>query len=187
MARLVKLYCETTPVHALVLLSALIAADPAPAELPARATEFVRTLSRDDFAAAVKDFDDTLAKVLPADRLKTVWQGVTGRFGAFKEATDTRVEQRGKLTIVYVVSKFEKAPLDVRVVFDSDKKVSGLQFLPPARARSPPSCSCTVRGRTTGTNRSARTNRSATWPAGWRRVASRSSATKNGLASTVRR
>jgi len=116
--------------HALVLMSALIAAD-AP-DFPAQAKAFVLTLSRDDFAAAVKDFDETMTKVLPADRLKTIWQSVTGRFGAFKEATDTRVEQKGKLTIVYVAGKFEKGPLDVRVVFDADKKIAGLQFLPPA-------------------------------------------------------
>src|SRR5262245_30477187 len=118
--------------HLLTLVSLLLAADPTPTDLPARAKAFVLTLSRDDFAAAVKDFDETMTKVLPADRLKTVWQGVTGRFGPFKEATDTRVEQKGKLTIVYVVSKFEKGPLDVRVVFDADQKVAGLQLFPPA-------------------------------------------------------
>ncbi|HTK74181.1 MAG TPA: alpha/beta fold hydrolase [Gemmataceae bacterium] len=118
--------------HSLVLLSALIATD-AP-DFPDHAKAFVLTLSREDFAAAVKDFDDTMTKVLPADRLKTVWQSVTGRFGAFKEATETRVEQKGKLTIVFVASKFEKGPLDVRVVFDADKKIAGLQFLPPASA-----------------------------------------------------
>src|SRR5262245_21683043 len=118
--------------NTIVLLSAMIAADPVPADIPDRAKAFVLTLSREAFAAAVKDFDETMTKVLPADRLKTVWQSVTGRFGAFKEATDTRVEQKGKLTIVLVASKFEKGPLDVRVVFDADKKIAGLQFLPPA-------------------------------------------------------
>jgi len=118
--------------NALLLFTAIVAADPQPTDFPARAKAFVQTLSRDDFTTAVKEFDDTMTKVLPADRLKTVWQGVTGRFGPFKEATGTRVEEKGKLTIVYVVSKFEKGPLDVRVVFDSDQKVAGLQFLPPA-------------------------------------------------------
>lgn len=118
--------------NTIVLLSAMITADPVPADTPDRAKAFVLTLSRGDFAAAVKDFDEPMTKVLPADRLKTVWQSVTGRFGAFKEATDTRVEQKGKLTIVFVVSKFEKGPLDVRVVFDADNKIAGLQFLPPA-------------------------------------------------------
>jgi uncharacterized protein len=118
-------------VHALVLLTAVIATE-TPADFPDTAKAFVLTLSREDFPAAVKDFDETMTKVLNADRLKTVWQSVTGRFGAFKEATDTRVEQKGKLTIVFVASKFEKGPLDVRVVFDADKKIAGLQFLPPA-------------------------------------------------------
>jgi uncharacterized protein len=115
----------------LVLLSALIAADTS-ADLPDRARAFVLTLSREDFAAGVKDFDDTMTKVLPADRLKTIWQSVTGRFGAFKEATETRVEEKGKVTIVFVASKFDKGPLDVRVVFDAEKRIAGLQFLPPA-------------------------------------------------------
>jgi dienelactone hydrolase len=120
--------------NSLVLLSAIIAADPVPAEFPDRAKSFVLTLSRDDFAAAVKEFDDAMTKVLPPERLKTIWQGVTGRFGPLKEAKDTRVEEKGKLTIVFVAGKFEKGPLDVRVVFDADKKIAGLQFLPPAPA-----------------------------------------------------
>jgi dienelactone hydrolase len=120
--------------NTLVLLTAIIVADPVPDDYADRAKAFVLTLSRDDFAAAVKEFDDTMTKVLPADQLKTIWQGVTGQFGPLKEAKDTRVEQKGKFTIVYVVSRFEKGPLDVRVVLNTDKKIAGLQFLPPAPA-----------------------------------------------------
>jgi dienelactone hydrolase len=116
--------------HTFALLSLLAAADPAPADPATRAGAFVTTLSRGDFAAAVADFDDTMRKVLPAEKLKSVWESVTGQFGAYQKQTGTRTETKGRLQIAFVTCQFEKRPLDVRVVFNGENKVSGLQFLP---------------------------------------------------------
>ena len=78
----------------LTLLCLVATADPAPADPTARATAFVTTLSRGDFATAVADFDDTMRKVLPADKLKGAWETVTGRFGAYQKQTGTRTETK---------------------------------------------------------------------------------------------
>src|SRR5581483_1059799 len=121
------------PMLPLTLLCAL-AADPAPADPAARAQAFVAALSRGDFATAAADFDATMQKVLPADKLKTTWEAVTKQFGPFQKSTDTRTETKGQLQLVYVTCQFEKGPLDVRVVFNAEKHVSGLQFLPPKPA-----------------------------------------------------
>src|SRR5438128_2123665 len=106
----------------------LTSAGQAPADPVAHAAAFVTTLSRGDFAAAVADFDETMLKVLPADKLKTVWESVTTQFGPYQKQTGTRTETKDKLQIVFVTCQFEKRLLDVRLVFDADKKIAGLQI-----------------------------------------------------------
>ncbi len=120
--------------HTLALLAALLAADPVPGDLDARAQKFVAALSRGEFEAIVADFDAAMLKALPATKLKTIWEAVTQRFGAFQKPTGTRTETKGKFEVVYVTCQFANGPLDVRLVFDAEKKVSGLQFLPPRPA-----------------------------------------------------
>src|SRR5205085_2919124 len=118
--------------HTLTLLCLLAAADQPPGDPVTRATAFVAALSRGEFAAAVADFDDAMQKALPADKLKTAWESVTQRYGPYQKQTRTRTETKGKLEIVFVTCQFEKMLLDVRVLFDAEKKIGGLQFLPPA-------------------------------------------------------
>src|SRR4051812_20307590 len=103
--------------HALVLLCTFAAADPV-LDFPDRARALVQAMNKGDFAAAAKDFDATMTKVLPPDKLKAIWEQVTGRFGAFEQATGTRMEEKGKITVVFVECKFAQGPLDVRVAFD---------------------------------------------------------------------
>jgi dienelactone hydrolase len=114
-----------------LLLFCALAADPVPPTPEDRAREFVAAMSRGEFDAAIKEFDDAMLKALPADRLKAVWGSVTGTFGPFQEATGVRTETKGKMTLVYVTGRFGKGPLDVRVVVNDGGKVAGLQFLPP--------------------------------------------------------
>src|SRR4051794_41943126 len=71
---------------------------------------------------------------LPPAKLKTVWENVTATFGPFQKILDTRTETRGQIEFVYVSCQFEKGPLDVRLVYSADKKLGGLQFLPPKPA-----------------------------------------------------
>jgi dienelactone hydrolase len=118
----------------LTLLCLVATANPAPADPPARARAFVAALTCGDFAAAVGDFDATMQKVLPADKLKTTWESVTQQFGPFQKAADPRTEIKGQFVFVYVPCQFEKGPLDVRVVFNAEKRIGGLQFLPPKPA-----------------------------------------------------
>src|SRR5262245_36280189 len=71
----------------LVAASANLAAQPDGAkkdlEMPARA--LVDLLAKEDYAGAVKNFDATMKKVLPADKLKETWQGILESTGPFKK------------------------------------------------------------------------------------------------------
>ena len=124
---------RTTTCGFALLFCALAASTVARAEdkLPeqtAKATALVDALAKSDYAAAGKDFDDTMRKALPADKCKEIWQAVVKQVGAFQKRTGSRVEKAGKYDVVFVACKFEKLDLDVKVVFSAEKKVTGLSF-----------------------------------------------------------
>ena len=70
----------------------------------------------------------------PADKLKTIWESVLDRYGPFQKIVGSRTETRGPYEIVYVTCQFEKDKLDVRLVYSKEKKLGGLQFVPPKPA-----------------------------------------------------
>jgi fermentation-respiration switch protein FrsA (DUF1100 family) len=99
-------------------------------EQTARATALVDALVRGDYSAAGKNFDDVMQKALPDDKRKELWQALIKQVGPFRKRGGTRVEKAGKFDVVLVTCQFEKTALDVRVVFNAEKQVSGLQFRP---------------------------------------------------------
>jgi dipeptidyl aminopeptidase/acylaminoacyl peptidase len=106
------------------------------------AKDFVGLLSRGDFAGAVKRFDGTMLVALPEAKLKEVWQSITASAGPFQKQLRTRTEKFAVYDIVFVTGQFEKAKLDVKVVFNSKRQVAGLFFVPatePAAPLPPPS------------------------------------------------
>ncbi|HEY1376930.1 MAG TPA: alpha/beta fold hydrolase [Gemmataceae bacterium] len=119
--------------HTLTLLIALAAADPAPTTA-ARGEAVVTALSQKTFDAAAADFTPEMQKALPPDKLKTVWPSVLGQFGPSQKELGTRTQTRDKDEIVFVSCQFEKGPLDVRLVYSADKKLGGMQFVPPKPA-----------------------------------------------------
>jgi len=109
-------------------------------ELAASATALVDQMAAGDFEAAIEPFDATMRTALPADKLGQVWQGLTVQVGAFQGRGDTRQESVGPYRIVFVTCRFQKAPLDAKVVFDRAGKVTGLFFVPsvpPVRYQPP--------------------------------------------------
>jgi dienelactone hydrolase len=103
--------------------------------------EFVILLVQGDFSAAVKNFDATMAKVSPPEKLKEVWELVTGQVGQFKRLVGSRTESLPRYDIVFITCEFEKATLDVKVVFNKKRQIAGQFFVPsnPPEKYSPPS------------------------------------------------
>ncbi|MBY0524846.1 MAG: alpha/beta fold hydrolase [Gemmataceae bacterium] len=126
-----------SPIISLALSAAftlpLLAQDKAD-DLDTRARALVTALTKDDFKAAAKDFDDTMKKVLPPAKLEETWKALRGQVGAFQKVTGVRREKKDKYEFVIVTCQFEKAALDARVVFDADKQIAGLFFAPAASA-----------------------------------------------------
>ncbi|HEY6804617.1 MAG TPA: alpha/beta fold hydrolase [Pyrinomonadaceae bacterium] len=92
------------------------------------ARSFTDLLAKKDFAAAEAQFDDTMKTAMPHGKLEETWTTLLSQAGEFKQQGKARTENRGAYTIVFITCDFEKAKLDVRVVLDQAKHVSGLFF-----------------------------------------------------------
>jgi len=99
-------------------------------DLEIKAVEFVNLLSNEKFTEAVKYFDRTLKKALPADKLKDAWNSLTGQLGDFRTQKALRSEKVKGYIIYYVTCEFQKSSIDIKLVFNKKGKIVGLFFLP---------------------------------------------------------
>jgi len=112
----------------------------APDELTVKARALIDALARDDFASAVKDFDETMRKLSDADKLAAFWKQVPAQLGAFKRRTHDRRVREDPFDVVLVTCEFAKVTLDAKVIFDKDGRIAGFFFvpsLPPAEYKPP--------------------------------------------------
>jgi uncharacterized protein len=94
------------------------------------AVKIVDQITKGSFAESVKDFDDTMVKALPPEKLNEAWQSLIQSQGSFQKTNGERVTREHGYDIVYIQCQFEKGKIDAKVVFNADTKVSGLFFVP---------------------------------------------------------
>ncbi|MHC4623202.1 MAG: DUF3887 domain-containing protein [Planctomycetota bacterium] len=94
------------------------------------ANEFVQLLAGKKFVAAVETMDQNMKTALPADTLEQTWTATVAQVGAFKQQIGARTEKQAGYDVVLVTCEFEKGPLDVKIVYDNNRKVAGLFFVP---------------------------------------------------------
>jgi fermentation-respiration switch protein FrsA (DUF1100 family) len=109
-------------------------------DLIAKAKEFVKALENAEYDESVKHFDETMAKLAPPEKMKEVWETVIKQVGPFKGQKGVWTESIPKYDIVYVTCEFERSTLDIKVVFDQNKKIAGQFFVPSKSTQeySPP-------------------------------------------------
>ncbi len=91
---------------------------------------FVDKLVAGDYDGAVGFFDSTIKKALPEKKLAETWLGLQAQVGPFQGETGKRLEKIQEYDVVFVTVQFEKALIDIRVVFNSDRRIAGLFFQP---------------------------------------------------------
>jgi uncharacterized protein len=106
-----------------------------PEEIRTLAERLVDSLTKHDFNAAVSRFDERMKTALPADKLEEVWRKIMEGAGTFKKSLWSHNERIQQYDAAFVTCEFQMAVLDVKIVFDSERRVTGLFFL-PARPNS---------------------------------------------------
>ena len=139
--------------------------DTAKPALKTHARQFVEQLNAAKYDRAVQDFDATMTHAMSPDKLRDAWQSLPTKVGAFQEIVGTAVVKKGNFDIAVVTCRFEKGKLDVKVVYDTEGRITGLWFsqTPPSESPPPPYVDpksftekeVTVGGRLVGTSRHA--------------------------------
>ena len=127
--------CHLALVALVLLASCARSPTPVPAPTPAAdiavlAGAFLQAIDNGDWSAAIQSSDANMKMLLPPEKLRSVWDSLSNQFGPLRRFGATRIEKAGAYDSVYVVCEFENAVLDAKVVFDSQKRVSGLWFVP---------------------------------------------------------
>jgi dienelactone hydrolase len=124
-----KIRLTITVAVALALGNVLRASQDVPGPNEAAARAFLGLLPKGEFAAACKDFDETMTKAMPPEKLAEVWKTLNDQAGPFQKLGKARLEKIGEFEAVIVHCVFAGASLDARVAF-KNKKISGLFFVP---------------------------------------------------------
>lgn len=95
-----------------------------------QAKGFVEMLAKGDYASAFAEFDATMKGAMPEDAVSAAWESLLAQVGDFKGIIGVRQAKEQGYDVVYVTCGFEKSQLDVKVVFNDKKEVSGLWFQP---------------------------------------------------------
>ena len=121
---------------AFLLLLLAQTTDDAQREAVARA--LLSSYTAGQYAEAAKEFDSAMLAALPPAKLAAFAAQLETQAGRFQRVVEAKhITVKGYPTVI-LVSDYEKARLDVSVVFDAEGKVGGLFFRPSASAEPKP-------------------------------------------------
>lgn len=98
----------------------------------------VERLIKGDFAAVVATFDDKMRAALSEAQLRGAWESVLAQAGAFKQVRDPRLATKGEYQIVVLPAEFERANVEIQVVFNGSGQMAGFNVRPATGAASAP-------------------------------------------------
>ena len=113
-----------------------LAAPQTTSDLESLAKDLTQQSAARQFDLIVTHFDEAMTSAMPAAKLVEFWDGLVGQVGAFQSIAGTRVQTVQGYQVVLVTSKFEKATLNVKWVFDSKSRVAGF-FVVPVESDAP--------------------------------------------------
>lgn len=104
--------------------------EPLEGEITDLAGEFIVLLVEGDYKSAAGFFNATMLKAMPARKLGQTWQGLLKQAGPYVGEVDKKTDVVQGFDVVFVTTEFANSNMIIRVVFDSDKRVTGLWFTP---------------------------------------------------------
>jgi len=101
------------------------------------ATRALDHMDAGEYAQAEAMFNADMAKAVPADKLKAVWESLPAQVGKAGGRGDAQSMQQDTTTLVQVPLHFEKAELVAKFAIDADGRIAGF-MIQPAQAAAPP-------------------------------------------------
>ena len=102
------------------------------------AQNFVGLLLKADFKSAILNFDEQMKAALNESQLRESWQNIILDVGTLLQVDIESTMEMENYRIVVVRCLFQRNIIDVRVVFNENKQISGLNFSPKNFNYNPP-------------------------------------------------
>ena len=99
-------------------------------DLKAKAQNFIDLLLKADFTSATNMFDDQMKIALNEAKLQETWINTITEAGALLQLNPTRTAEMEGYKIVIIRCDFQRAIIDIQVVFNEQGQISGLNFIP---------------------------------------------------------
>ena len=103
------------------------------------ASRILELLRQEQFSEVAIEFNSQMADALSVEGLGQVWEVLRSQVGEFESVTDPRVTNTQGVTVVTLECQFERATLNVIVVFDGEDKIAGLRFVTAQTGSTQPS------------------------------------------------
>jgi hypothetical protein len=95
-----------------------------------KSKEILSCFEKGNFTDLSKYFDDTMTKQLPSEKSKEVWNMLNQQAGPYIKYSTISDTTYQEYQIVYITCIFQNCKLVMKTVFDKNKKVAGLFFIP---------------------------------------------------------
>lgn len=102
-----------------------------------KAEAILKNLQDGRFAEIVAQFDPVMAKAIPEERLRSVWQSLTEQFGTVKSIDERRSGELKGYRAVELILTFEREQVVQRMVLDGEGRIAGLAYQPASMAALP--------------------------------------------------
>ena len=112
------------------------AAAQSPADPAATATTLLDHLDAGRYAQAEAMFDAAMAKAVPADKLKGLWEALPAQVGPAKGRGEASTVEQGGMHVVRLALQYEKAAFVASVAVDAQGRITGF-FIQPAAVAAP--------------------------------------------------
>jgi hypothetical protein len=122
--------CQTTTDTTTATTVAPAATMTADERMEATARAVLSNITAGKYIDAAKDFDTTMMTNLGPTKLGEFAKQLNAQVGAFKSVGTARLTTEEGYRVVVLPATYERANIDVRVVFNADGKVAGLFFRP---------------------------------------------------------
>lgn len=94
------------------------------------ALNLIDALNQENYQAVYDQFDDTMKKEMPVDKIKEAWRTVIRNAGLLEKTIKIRNQTESGYNFVIVTAAFSDGYLDVQVAFDLNDQIAGLYFAP---------------------------------------------------------
>ena len=95
------------------------------------AQQFIELMVNENFVAASKDFDSKMNEGFPISTFEETWNNLIEQVGNYQSQENIEIDSTNKdYDTVIVTAKFDKAILDINVVYNKNREIAGLFFMP---------------------------------------------------------